>query len=154
MDIGRKTYLTNEEEISLVNYIKYMCSHGFPLNIKQIRGYTWGIVLQNGRSDQFKESDPSEKWWRGFKKCHAKEITLQKPDNLDRGRTSMANKLVMERHFETLKKILMENDLLDKPEKIFNTDESGILFAFFLICLCFSKKYLVDKKINKNKYIK
>ena len=63
----------------------------------------------------------------------------------------MTNKLVMECHFETLKKILMENDLLNKPEKIFNTDESGILFTFFLICFCFSKKYLVDKKVNENK---
>ena len=121
-DIGGKTYLTNEEEILLVNYIKYMFSHGFPLNIKQVRGY--------GRSDQFKESGPSEKRWRGFKKHHTKEITLSKLDNLDRGCTAMANKLVMERHFETLKKILMENDLLDKLKKIFNTDESGILFEF------------------------
>ena len=50
-DIGRKTCLTNEEEISLINYIKYMSSHSFPLNIKQIRRYAWGIVLQNGCSD-------------------------------------------------------------------------------------------------------
>ena len=36
-----KEDLTNEEEISLVSYIKYMSSHSFPLNIKQIRGYAW-----------------------------------------------------------------------------------------------------------------
>ena len=69
-----------------------MSSHGFPLNIKQLRGYAWGIVLQNSCSDQFKKSGPSQKWWRSFKKCHAKEITLRKADNLDRGRARMANK--------------------------------------------------------------
>ena len=37
----------------------------------------------------------------------------------------MTNRVVVERHFKTLKRVL-ENDLLDKPGKIFNTDESGI----------------------------
>ena len=37
----------------------------------------------------------------------------------------MTNRVVVERHFKTLKRVL-ENDLLDEPDKIFNTDESGI----------------------------
>ena len=36
------------------------------------------------------------------------------------------NKIVVERHFKTLKRVLEENDLLDKRNKVFNTDESGI----------------------------
>ena len=38
----------------------------------------------------------------------------------------MTNRVIVERHFKTLKRVLEENDLLDKPDKIFNTDESGI----------------------------
>ena len=38
----------------------------------------------------------------------------------------MANSVVIERHFKTLKRVLKENDLLNKRDKIFNTDESGI----------------------------
>ena len=91
-----------------------MASHRFPLNIKQIR------------PEKFCKTGPSEKWWRGFKKRHHEDITLQKSDNLDRGRARMANSVVIERHFKTLKRVLEENDLLNKRDKIFNTDESGI----------------------------
>ena len=38
----------------------------------------------------------------------------------------MANENVMMNHFQTLKDLLVEHDLLDKPEKLFNVDESGI----------------------------
>ena len=77
-----------------------MASHRFPLNIKQIR------------PEKFCKTGPSEKWWRGFKKRHHEDITLQKSDNLDRGRARMANSVVIERHFKTLKRVLEENDLL------------------------------------------
>ena len=38
----------------------------------------------------------------------------------------MANRIVIEHYFKTLKRLLEENDLLDNLDKIFNTDESGI----------------------------
>ena len=38
----------------------------------------------------------------------------------------MANSVIIECHFNTLKRVLEENDLLNKCDKIFNTDESGI----------------------------
>ena len=60
----------------------------------------WQVVVASGRAAQFKSTGPSEKWWRGFKKCHYSN------------------------HFETLGKLLEKNDLLNKPEHIFNVDES------------------------------
>ena len=33
---------------------------------------------------------------------------------------------VIKRYFDTLEKVLIENDLMDKPDTIFNTDESGL----------------------------
>ena len=38
----------------------------------------------------------------------------------------MANETVVAQHFDTLGKVLEEHDLLDKPQCIFNVDESGI----------------------------
>ena len=38
----------------------------------------------------------------------------------------MTNSVIIEHHFKTLKRVLEENDLLNKHDKIFNTDESGI----------------------------
>ena len=38
----------------------------------------------------------------------------------------MANSVVIEHHFKTLKRVLEENELRNKCNKIFNTDESSI----------------------------
>ena len=65
-------------------------------------------------------------WWAKFKKRHEKEITLQKPDKLDRGKSHMANVNVMAQHFNLLKKILSNLDLFNKLDQIFNCIESGI----------------------------
>ena len=53
-------------------------------------------------------------------------INLRKPDNLDHGRARMANENAMMNHFQTLKDLLVEHDLLGKLEKLFHVDESGI----------------------------
>ena len=66
-NVGRPTYLTKTEESSLIEYIKYMASHRFPLNIKQICAYTWAILLISGQPEKFCKAGPSEKWWRGLK---------------------------------------------------------------------------------------
>ena len=57
---------------------------------------------------------------------HAREVTLRKPDNLDRGRTRMANQHVMTKYFEVLKGVLDDYGLRNKAMNIFNADESGI----------------------------
>ena len=75
-NVGRPTQLTETEESSLIGYIKYMASHRFHLNIKQICVYAWAIVLRSGRPEKLCKTGPSEKRWRGFKKHHHKDITL------------------------------------------------------------------------------
>ena len=123
---GHPTMLTQEEEGYLVNYMKYMASHCFPLSVKQARGFAWALVKSGERREQFTDAGPSEHWWRGFRKRQKDKITLRIPDTLDRGRGRIANEVVINRHFETLEKTLKENNLFDKPSAIFNVDESGI----------------------------
>ena len=41
----RPTYITETKETLLIGYIKYMASHSFPLNIKQIHAFAWEIRL-------------------------------------------------------------------------------------------------------------
>ena len=46
--VGHPTKLAPKEESSLKNYIFYMASHAFPLNIKQIKGFAWAILIRSG----------------------------------------------------------------------------------------------------------
>lgn len=57
-----------------------------------------------------------------FKKQHKDSLA----DQLDLGRSRMANQTVMNKHFKLLGDLLEALDLTNKPERIFNCDESGI----------------------------
>ena len=57
--VGHHTKLTPKEESSLKNYIFYIASHAFPLNIKQIKGFAWAILIRSGHEKQFKEGGPT-----------------------------------------------------------------------------------------------
>ena len=80
-----------------------MASHTFPLNIRQIKGFAWLILIRSGHEKQFKEGRPAEKWCRGFKERHP-DLSLRTPDSLDRGQSRMANENVVKSYFNTLKK--------------------------------------------------
>ena len=123
---GRTTALFQEEETALINYIKYMASIAHPLSVAAIKAFAW-LISKRRNSKRFNSvTGPGHTWWAKFKKRHQKEITLRKPDKLDRGRSRMANVNVMAQHFSLLKKIMTDLNLFEKPDQIFNCDESGI----------------------------
>lgn len=72
--VGRPPYLTDEEELSLISYLKYMGSHGFPINVKQTCAYASAILLQRDQPERFSVTGLLEEWWRSFKKCHHEDI--------------------------------------------------------------------------------
>lgn len=124
--MGRPTELTSEEEEALVYYIHYMASIAYPLTITQIKIFAWDIAKKHGGTRFNETNGPGDTWWSKFKKRHIGAITLRVADNLDRRRSGMANETVMNQHFKLLKETLEANNILDKPDRIFNCDESGI----------------------------
>ena len=124
--IGRKNDLTDEQEKALVYYIKYMASIAHPLTVAIIKQFAWVISKRNATSRFNPETGPGHTCWDGFRKRHKADLTLRRPDKLDRGRKRMANEQVMRQHFELLEETLEKMKIKDKPERIFNCDESGI----------------------------
>lgn len=59
-------------------------------------GHSTSVNLTNG---------PSNKWFNGFMRRHP-DVSMRAPDTIDRGRYQMANRTVMESHFDLLKKTL------------------------------------------------
>lgn len=66
----------------------------------------------------------SRDWLRGLLKRN-KNISRRKAQNSNPARAQKLNKFVVEDYFKKLKKVLDENELLNKPEKIYNIDEKG-----------------------------
>ena len=123
---GRPTELSPEEEKALIDYIKFMATIAQPLTVPGIKAFAWSIAKRHKNTRFNKDKRPGHSWWDSFKKRNRNEITLRKPDSLDRGRSRMANQTVIDQHFNLLKKTLEELDILDKPDRLFNCDESGM----------------------------
>jgi len=125
---GRPTELSADEETALSDYIKFIATIAQPLTVPGIKAFAWAISKHHTNNNRFfnKETGSGHTWWDSFKKRHKDEITLRKPNKLDRGRSRMANQTVMDQHFDLLKKTLEELDILDQPERIYNCDESGM----------------------------
>ena len=123
---GRPTELSVDEEEALIYYIKYMASIAHSLSVAAIKVFASNIARRKGATRFNKETGPGNTWWIKFKKRHSKELTLRKPDNLDRGPSRMANENVMRQHFTLLGETLDKLGIKNQPERIFNCDESGV----------------------------
>ena len=124
---GRQTGLSPQMEIILVKYINYMSDHHFPLTIPMAKGFAFSIARRCGMDDRFNvEKGPGKTWWNEFRKRHKRSIRLRKPDTIAPSRSAMSNLNVIRRHFNTLEAVMIENDIFDRPDKLFNVDESGL----------------------------
>ena len=122
---GSSTFLTPEEELSLCNFISFMAKRAFPLSIQQIINYAWCIDKKSGKN-RFGSSGPSETWWKGFKGRHPEAVKLRKPDSLDRGRAIFGTVSRLRHYFQVLKTALEEGGFSDRPQDIYNCDETVV----------------------------
>ena len=67
----------------------------------------------------------------------------RKPNNIDCGRSRMANFTVYEQHFTLLEKIINDLEMAKKPEHIFNCDKSMVAMV-----RC-TGKVVVSQKTNQ-----
>jgi len=123
--MGKQTYLSADDELSLCHYIDYMAKRGFPLSITDVKGFAFSIAKERGHADTFEKDGPGRKWWRGFKKRHP-EFGLRRTDSLDKGRATMGNEGTIRDYFALLRKTLDDNQLFDKPQQVYNCDEAAL----------------------------
>ena len=98
---GKATELKEVEEQSLKFYIDYMDSINHLLTISAIKAFAWSIVKSSQRPNRFNSSvGPGNTQYLKFKNRH--NLTNRKSDNIDRGRSRMANETVFNQHFDLL----------------------------------------------------
>ena len=121
---GPSTVLTAREEEALASYLLYMAERGFPLTSSMARAFAWAVSLRSGTSDCFNvETVPGKHWWGNFRARHP-ELTLRTVDNLEHSWANSLTKEVVDSYFETFKRILEENGLVNAPRQLFNCDET------------------------------
>ena len=120
---GTGTLLSTEEE-KLVEHIKYMADIGYGYNKSSIQYMARDYAVSFGKSVQ--PSDSLSNCW--FYGCMGRWPTLKvvKPQKLVIARAKSASHEVIGRYYKELATILTTNNLRDKPERIYNIDETGI----------------------------
>ena len=121
----RKTELTEDEKKILVDYCMFMAKCSHPLTVPVIKTFTWAIVKKVIDHQGFTLQMVQGGICGDVLKRHP-EISLWRLDNLDHSRSRTNNQVVMDKFFKLLKEELESIDILNKPEHIFNADESGI----------------------------
>jgi hypothetical protein len=117
---GRPSYLTSLQEDHFVSLLKLLPDYGFSV--------TKEVALELA-ADYFQSLNtnmkPGYKWLNRFINRHAEDIVWKKQQKLERSRADSFTEANREGWFITLKAVMVEHNLFDKPSQIFNVDETG-----------------------------
>lgn len=121
---GRPTVLTPEAEMELENCVKAKARMGYPCDKDEIKSIVAEFVKSNDLKTPFKEGVPGDDWYYCFMKRHP-ALSFKKPELLQKARRDARDPEVIYQFFEELQHLITQNDVVDKPQFVFNTDESG-----------------------------
>ena len=82
-------------------------------------------LVQQTLKDKGLDVRVSNGWWESFKRRNPK-LALRTAEPLSYARMIAGNPDVLNYYYDLLENTLVENDLVDKPSQIFNTDETGL----------------------------
>ena len=120
---GPKPYLSPVEEKDLASFLIDSAKVGYGKSRQQVKS----IAARGAHDKGVLKSDKvmSNGWYYRFMSRQG-DLALRRGDPTANVRMDCLNEEIMEDYFIMLKKTLVENDLMDKPEQIYNVDESGM----------------------------
>ncbi|CAF3360010.1 unnamed protein product [Rotaria socialis] len=117
---GRSSYLNSDEESHFVSLLQLLPEYGFDV----AKNLALQLAAEYFESLKF-TTQPGFKWLNVFVKRHFDDIIWKKQEELERARAEAFTEQNRSGWFKTLKDVLIKHDLFDKPNQIFNADESG-----------------------------
>lgn len=123
---GRLPVLTADEERLIVRTLCYLADSGFPWDRSDLISMVKCFIQETGRPNPFKDNCPGEDWIIGFEKRWKGKLSKRKPELLTKARAEGLTESVVNAFFQMYENVLVKNDLLDKPHRIFNLDEAGL----------------------------
>lgn len=122
---GRKTVLSDEIELKLVDAINVLNKWGFSLCKSEILDLVRDYITQNNIQTPFINNRPGTEWWLRFKTRH--NLSIRKPELMESSRTRQAgDPFIVMNFYDKLEQILKDSDLLDKPKCIWNANETSL----------------------------
>lgn len=122
---GGQTIFTAEQENALATRITRLCDIGFGMTREDVMKVAFDFAEGNKIRNNFsKEKRQAGKdWFVGFINRHP--LSLRKPEGLSVARAEGLNKDDVSDYFAKLKTVMEETGVLNKPNLIYNVDETG-----------------------------
>jgi hypothetical protein len=120
---SQQRLLTEAEEGTLVDWIRYLALTGHPLNKRTIRPKVQAILSAKGIKN-VDEKHPSKSWIQKFMKRHASDLKASRGCGLDPKRAQAFNYTTVHAHFELVKDTIDKNNI--PWRNVYNMDEKGI----------------------------
>jgi len=120
---GTGTVFTDSEERQFAEYLSEMAKRGMGLRPGEFLDLIQEIVSKEGRNTPFKNGRPSYDWYRHFMSRHKDILGLRHEVLLESSRAKLT-KTKLDDWYSSYRYFVNEKDLLNKPERIWNADES------------------------------
>ena len=121
---GRKPLLDSNLEEKLIDYASNRAKMGIGFGKAQFLQYAGSLAKKHKTS--FMKGTPSNRWWRLVNRRHAGKIALRQPEGTASVRHQCMDTVKVAKYFAALKEVLSSSELLDKPERLWNMDETGL----------------------------
>ncbi|XP_071499248.1 uncharacterized protein [Diadema antillarum] len=121
----KHTILTHADEAALVDHLKKLASYGYGLTRTQVIHLATDMADSLGRRPiEMKGRLLSKKWFQLFMRRWP-SLNLTSPRRLEMNRAKATTKEVLKNYFGELQRTMQKYDLLDKPQNIYNIDETN-----------------------------
>ncbi|CAB3224863.1 unnamed protein product [Arctia plantaginis] len=124
MGAGVKRVLPENVEEYTVSCIKTRAQMGQLCQKEELKLLVKQYVESKQLKTPFTDNKPGDDWYLSFMKRHP-ELSLKKPEHLQKARVDARKPYIVYDFYNTLKCVMNENNLQDKPDFIYNCDESG-----------------------------
>ena len=122
--LGTENLFSEEEELSLVEHLETMAQLGYGFTNAKLK-YLAGELAASFKR-RATDKPLSNCWLYGFLTRWQHQLRSLKPRGLESSRAKFSTPEIVENYFNSLSNIMQKYGLSDKPQFIFNIDETGI----------------------------
>ncbi|CAH0730481.1 unnamed protein product, partial [Brenthis ino] len=123
LSLGRPPVFKYETEQRMAKCLHIMEINGFGLTRTEFLDIVKGYVKQNNLKTPFNDGTPGKDWFLSFKKRY--KLSIKKPQAVEVARKKAADSFAIQEFYDILERVIAELGLQDKPERIYNLDETN-----------------------------
>ena len=122
---GRPAVFNRAEEAALTARLKRLAKIGYGVTVTEIRKLVFDFCQRNGKATPFTNGMAGRRRLRGFLKTN-QGLSIRQSEKLNFARGQKMNRSNVSGYINLLEERMTELGLRDKPERVYNADESGV----------------------------